>query len=127
MNIILRSSTILQVQVKDTQSTRVKMDKQEKSTCFKPFQTNTQVTAILSFKSLQQKYPFKYSYAGPQAWAFYTAVNFLVSYFKKFSGPPTTSQPDHYQANRSQHHSAASLIRPIWRIFKGLEAADMVS
>jgi hypothetical protein len=27
----------------------------------------------------------------------------------------------------SQHHSAASLFRPIWRIFKGLEAADMVS
>jgi hypothetical protein len=30
------------------------------------------------------------------------------------------------QAIRSQHHSVASLIRPIWRIFKGLETADMV-
>jgi hypothetical protein len=33
----------------------------------------------------------------------------------------------HPWANRSQHHSAASLIRPIWRIFEGLGAADVVS
>jgi hypothetical protein len=33
----------------------------------------------------------------------------------------------HSQDIRSQHNSVASLIRPIWRIFKGLEAADMVS
>jgi hypothetical protein len=32
----------------------------------------------------------------------------------------------HPWASRNQHHSSASLIRPIWRIFKGLEAADMV-
>ena len=30
----------------------------------------------------------------------------------------------HPWATRSQHHSVASLIRPIWRIFKGLEAAE---
>jgi hypothetical protein len=33
----------------------------------------------------------------------------------------------HPWAIRSQNHSATSLIRPIWRIFKGLEAADVVS
>ena len=33
----------------------------------------------------------------------------------------------HPWAPRSKHQPAASLIRPIWRIFKGLEAADMVS
>jgi hypothetical protein len=31
----------------------------------------------------------------------------------------------HPWASRTQHHSAISLIRPIWRIFKGLEAADI--
>ena len=33
----------------------------------------------------------------------------------------------HPWATRSQNHSSSSLIRPIWRIFKGLEATDMVS
>jgi hypothetical protein len=32
----------------------------------------------------------------------------------------------HTWATRTWYPSAASLIRPIWRIFKGLEVADMV-
>jgi hypothetical protein len=40
--------------------------------------------------------------------------------------PHKTGMAWHSWAIRSQHHSAASLIRPIWRIFKGLDAADQV-
>ena len=33
----------------------------------------------------------------------------------------------HQWASRGQCHTATSLIRPLWRIFNGLEATDMVS
>jgi hypothetical protein len=40
---------------------------------------------------------------------------------------PNIGMAWHTLATRSQFHSSASLIRPKWRISKGLEAADMVS
>jgi hypothetical protein len=51
----------------------------------------------------------------------------LMSAKLSASSCPKIGMALHPWATGSQHHFAASLIRPIWRIFKGLEAADMVS
>jgi hypothetical protein len=51
----------------------------------------------------------------------------LMSAKLSASHSPKIGMAWHSQAIRSQHHSVASLIRPIWRIFKDLEPADMVS
>jgi hypothetical protein len=51
--------------------------------------------------------------------------NMLVSAKLSASHLPKIGMAWHPWASRSQHHSAISFIRPIWRIFKGLEAADI--
>jgi hypothetical protein len=56
-------------------------------------------------------------------------VNRFAGECKTFNFQPAFTQKMAWYPGsiRSKHHSAASLIRPIWRIFKGLKAADLLS